>query len=81
MTPKLRATAAEALFTRPAWVVAFLDAVEKGTIGRADVERARLDLLKSYPDASVRSAWPGSSTSAPASRRRRRLSGGPPLER
>ena len=55
MTPKLRATAAEALFTRPAWVVAFLDAVERGTIGRADVEPARLDLLKSYPDASVRS--------------------------
>ena len=54
MTPKLRATAAEALFTRPAWVGAFLDAVEKGTIGRADVEPARLELLKSYPDAAVR---------------------------
>src|SRR5204863_6935979 len=52
--PKLRATAAEALFTRPTWVGAFLDAVEKGTIGRADVEPARLELLKSYPDAAVR---------------------------
>ncbi len=54
MSPKLRATAAEAFFSRPAWVVAFLDAVEKGTIGRADVEPARLDLLKSYPDAAIR---------------------------
>jgi putative heme-binding domain-containing protein len=54
MSPKLRATAAEALFSRPAWVGAFLDAVEKGTIGRGDVEPARLELLKSYPDAAVR---------------------------
>jgi putative membrane-bound dehydrogenase-like protein len=54
MSPKLRATAAEAFFSRPAWVVAFLDAIEKGTIGRADVEPARLELLKSYPDATIR---------------------------
>ncbi len=54
MTPRLRATAAEALFTRAEWVVAFLDAVEKGTIGRADVEPARLELLRSYPDAAIR---------------------------
>ena len=54
MSPQLRATAAEALFTRPAWVGTFLDAIEKGTIGRADVEPARLELLKSYPDAAVR---------------------------
>ena len=33
---------------------AFLDAVEKGTIGRADLDPARLELLKSYPDAAVR---------------------------
>src|SRR5262249_51682668 len=50
MSPKLRATAAEALFARPAWINAFLDAVEKGTVGRGDVEPARLDLLKKYPD-------------------------------
>ena len=31
MSPRLRATAAEALFARPAWIGAFLDAVEKGT--------------------------------------------------
>jgi putative heme-binding domain-containing protein len=54
MSPKLRATAAEALFTRPAWVNSFLDAVERGTIGRADLEPARLELLKSYPDPGAR---------------------------
>jgi putative membrane-bound dehydrogenase-like protein len=54
MTPRLHATAAEALFSRASWVGAFLDAVEKGTIGRADVEPARLELLRSYPDAAIR---------------------------
>jgi putative heme-binding domain-containing protein len=54
MSPKLRATAVEALLSRPAWVGAFLDAIEQGTIGRADVEPARLELLKSYPDPAVR---------------------------
>jgi putative membrane-bound dehydrogenase-like protein len=55
MSPKLRATAAEALFSRPAWVNVFLDAVEKGTIVRADLDPARLGLLKSYPDSAVKS--------------------------
>jgi putative heme-binding domain-containing protein len=54
MTPKLRATAAEALFSRPAWAGAFLDAVAKGVVGRTDVEPARLDLLRIYPDESIR---------------------------
>jgi putative heme-binding domain-containing protein len=54
LSPKLRATAAENLFTRPAWIMTFLDAIESGTVGRADVEPARLELLKSYPDARVR---------------------------
>jgi putative heme-binding domain-containing protein len=54
MSPRLRATAVEALFTRPSWVVAFLDAVERGDVGRAEVDPARLDLLRSYPDAAVR---------------------------
>jgi putative heme-binding domain-containing protein len=54
MSPKLRATAAEALFARPPWINAFLDAVENGTVGRADVDPARLNLLKQYPDGAVR---------------------------
>jgi putative membrane-bound dehydrogenase-like protein len=54
MSPSLRATAIEALFARPAWIGAFLDAVEKGNVGRTDVGPARLDLLKNYPVAEVR---------------------------
>jgi putative heme-binding domain-containing protein len=54
MSPGLRATAAETLFARPAWIGAFLDAVEQGSVGRGDVDPARLELLKSYPDAAVR---------------------------
>jgi putative heme-binding domain-containing protein len=54
MSPKVRATAAEALFARPAWAEAFLAEVEKGAIGRADVDSARVELLKKYPAAGVR---------------------------
>ena len=46
--------AAEAIFARAAWIGAFLDAVEKGSVGRADVEPGRLNLLKTYPDQAVR---------------------------
>jgi putative membrane-bound dehydrogenase-like protein len=54
LSPKLRATAVEALFSRPAWLEAFLDAVEKGAVARGDVDPARVDLLKSFPAAAVR---------------------------
>jgi len=54
MSPKLRATATEALFARTEWIGAFLDAVEQGHVGRTDVSPARLDLLKNYPVAAVR---------------------------
>jgi putative heme-binding domain-containing protein len=54
MSPKLRATSAEAIFTRPVWIGAFLDAIETGTVGRADLDPARLNLLKTYPDTAVR---------------------------
>jgi putative membrane-bound dehydrogenase-like protein len=54
MSPKLRATAAEALFARPIWIGAFLNAIENGAVGRADVDPARLNLLKQYPDQAVR---------------------------
>jgi putative heme-binding domain-containing protein len=54
LSPALRATAAEALFTRPAWLGLFLDAVESGRVGRGDVDPARLELLKTYPVATVR---------------------------
>jgi putative heme-binding domain-containing protein len=53
MSPRLRASATEALFARPVWINAFLDAVEQGRVGRTDVDPARLDLLKNYPVAAV----------------------------
>jgi putative membrane-bound dehydrogenase-like protein len=68
MSPKLRATAAEVLFSRPAWVNVFLDAVEKGSVARADLDPARLALLQSYPDPAVK-ARAGRLFSAPQARR------------
>ena len=53
-TPQLRATAVETLFTRPTWIVAFLDAVEKQTIARADLDPARVALLQKHNDAEIR---------------------------
>lgn len=55
LSPQLRATAAETLFARPAWINAFLEAVEKGKVGRGDVDPARLTLLQTSPDAKIRS--------------------------
>ena len=78
MSPKLRATAAEALFARPAWIGAFLDAVEKGTVGRADVDPARLELLKTYPDR--RGAGAGRHASSPP-RRPAARTWSPPIRR
>jgi putative membrane-bound dehydrogenase-like protein len=54
LSPKLRATAVEALFSRAEWVSAFLDAVERGAVGRGDVDPARLELLKKYPVEALR---------------------------
>ena len=53
-SPSLRATAAETLFARPAWVAAFLDAVEQGKIKPADVDPARIDLLQASADERLR---------------------------
>ena len=53
-SPSLRATAAETLFARPAWVAAFLDAVEQGKIKPADVDPARIDLLQASADEKLR---------------------------
>jgi putative heme-binding domain-containing protein len=54
MSPQLRATAAETLFSQPAGISAFLDAVETNKIGRGDVDPARLQLLQGHPDAKLR---------------------------
>ena len=54
MSPKIRATAVETLLARPAWVTAFLDAVEKKTVLPTDLEPARVQLLLKSPDEKVR---------------------------
>jgi putative heme-binding domain-containing protein len=54
MSPQIRATAAETLLARPAWVQAFLDAVEKGTVRPTDLDPARLQLLLKAEDEKVR---------------------------
>jgi putative heme-binding domain-containing protein len=55
LSPQPRATAIEALFARPAWIAAFLDAVERGTVKPADVDPARIALLQASADATLRS--------------------------
>jgi putative membrane-bound dehydrogenase-like protein len=54
MSPRIRATAIETLLARPAWVGAFLDAVEKKTVLPTDLEPARVQLLRKSPDEKVR---------------------------
>jgi len=54
MSPKLRATAIETLLARPAWVMIFLDAVEKKTVLPTDLEPVRVQLLLKSPDEKVR---------------------------
>jgi putative membrane-bound dehydrogenase-like protein len=54
-SPQLRASAVEAFFSRPAWISAFLDAVEQGKIKRGDVDPARIQTLQEHGDARLRS--------------------------
>lgn len=68
MSPRLRATTAEVLSSRPSWLNAFLDAVEKGTIVRGELDPSRIALFQSYPDAAVK-ARAGRLFSAPQARR------------
>jgi len=54
LSPRQRATAAETLFARPAWVGAFLDAVEAGKVKTGDVDPARIQLLQGSADKALR---------------------------
>jgi putative heme-binding domain-containing protein len=53
MTPKVRATATEVLLGRNNWVPLFLDAVEARKIARADIDPARIALLKKHPARNI----------------------------
>jgi putative membrane-bound dehydrogenase-like protein len=54
LTPPLRASAVEALFSRPVWIGAFLDAVEQGKVGRGEVGPARIQLLQAHADPRLK---------------------------
>ncbi|MFN0050925.1 MAG: PVC-type heme-binding CxxCH protein, partial [Planctomycetales bacterium] len=54
LSPQIRASAVETLFSRPAWIGAFLDAVEKGQVRRGDVDPARIQTLMANADGQIR---------------------------
>lgn len=54
LSPRLRSPAAETLFSRTKWIAAFFDAYEKKQIARGSVDTARIQFLKSHPDAGIR---------------------------
>jgi putative membrane-bound dehydrogenase-like protein len=54
LTPALRKSAAETLFSRTAWVAAFLNAVEQKRVALVDLDPARARLLQAYPDEKLR---------------------------
>jgi putative membrane-bound dehydrogenase-like protein len=53
LSPTLRARAAEALMSRPTWIVSLLDRVEAGGVARGDLDPARIGLLKQHPDVKI----------------------------
>jgi putative heme-binding domain-containing protein len=54
MSPPTRASAAETLLARAAWVTALLDAVEKGIVRPTDLDPARVQLLQQSADGPTR---------------------------
>jgi len=53
-SPRLRAAAAETLFSREPWVLAFLDAVDRGDVALADIDPAQLRLLAARKEPAIR---------------------------
>ena len=54
LSPASRARAAETLFSRHMWITVFLNAVERGKVGRGDVDPSRVKLLREHPDQTFR---------------------------
>jgi putative membrane-bound dehydrogenase-like protein len=52
--PKLRPVALETIFSRPEWLVPFLEAIQKEDIPASDVEPGRFRLLEAHADQGVR---------------------------
>lgn len=54
LSPKLRTTAAETLFSRDVWIHAFLDAITKKRIARNDLDPARISLLQTHANSEIK---------------------------
>ena len=54
LSPALRAGAVELLFSRPSWIMAFLEAVEQGKVNRGDLDPARIQVLQANADPALR---------------------------
>jgi putative membrane-bound dehydrogenase-like protein len=53
-TPAVRGEVLATLSGRPAWAAALLDAVEKGTVARSQIDSVRQSVLKNHRDPKVR---------------------------
>lgn len=53
LSPALRTRAAETMLSRPAWITAFLNAVEAGDVARSELDPARVQLLRKHPDKQI----------------------------
>jgi putative membrane-bound dehydrogenase-like protein len=54
LSPRLRAAASDVLFSRPAWIVAVLDAIDERQIAVAEIEPARLKVLELRTEPAIR---------------------------
>jgi putative heme-binding domain-containing protein len=54
MSPRLRAGAAESLFSRRERLQSLVEAIERGAVSPADLDPARLAALAKYPDEAIR---------------------------
>jgi putative membrane-bound dehydrogenase-like protein len=55
--PQVRGAVAAAVFSRPAWVRGFLEAVETGSVSLAEFDPAKVRLIESYADADIRAGY------------------------
>jgi putative membrane-bound dehydrogenase-like protein len=54
MSPRVRAAAADVLFSRPAWIKKLFSAIEDEELAASEIEPARLQQLQSHTDAEIR---------------------------
>jgi putative heme-binding domain-containing protein len=54
MSPRVRGAAADALFSRPKWLMAVFDAIEQEEVAATEFDPARIKLLQEHPNAEIR---------------------------